>query len=205
MELKNNKKLTRKEKEFLYHKKDIMRFAVEVFGKYGYKAATMNEISDTAGYAKGSLYVYFKNKRDLFLEVVNVILNDIEKIIEESFVQSNAKQCMEKYFENLSDYFNANRSAYELLMREVYTLQKGELEKENPVLSRRIIQLNRMIAQKLSSLIKLKNFDKDELECIVTFIHSSFFFSQMKINFSPKKKEKILEMLTKVTFEGILN
>lgn len=205
MELKNNKTLTRKEKEYLYHKKDIMCFAVEVFGKYGYETATTAEISDSAGYAKGSLYVYFKNKRELFLEVVNEILNDIVEIIDESFVQSNAQQCIEKYFENLGDYFNANRSAYELLMREGYTLQKGELEKENPALSRRIIQLNRMIAKKLSSFIELKNFDKDELEYIVTLLHTSFFFSQMKINFSPKKKGKILKMLTKITFEGILN
>ncbi len=83
MELKNNKTLTRKEKEYLYHKKDIMCFAVEVFGKYGYETATTAEISDSAGYAKGSLYVYFKNKRELFLEVVNEILNDIVEIIDE--------------------------------------------------------------------------------------------------------------------------
>lgn len=31
-----------------------MRFAVEVFGKYGYETATTAEISDSAGYAKGS-------------------------------------------------------------------------------------------------------------------------------------------------------
>lgn len=204
MELKNNKSLTRKEKEFLYHKKDIMNFAAKVFGKYGYEAATTAEISDSAGYAKGSLYVYFKNKRELFLEVVNEIFNDIEKIIEESFNEINFRQSIEKYFGSLSAYFSENKSAYELLMREVYALHKGDLEKENPRLAKRIIQLNRKIAEKLSSTIKLNNLDKDELEYIVMLLHGSFFFSQMKINFTSKNKEKILKLLTKVTFDGIL-
>lgn len=91
MELKNNKTISRKEKEFLYHKLDLIHFATEVFGKYGFNAATIDSISRLAGYAKGSLYLYFKSKRELFLEVVNQILNDIEKIIDESF-DPNKKQ-----------------------------------------------------------------------------------------------------------------
>lgn len=66
MELENNKTLTRKEKEFLYHKMDIIHFATQVFGKYGYEGATTAEISNSAGYAKGSLYVYLKNKGDCY-------------------------------------------------------------------------------------------------------------------------------------------
>lgn len=140
----------------------------------------------------------------MFLEVVNEILNDIEKIIDESFVQSTAQQCIEKYFENLSDYFNANRSAYELLMREIYTLQKGDLKQENPELLNRIVQLNRLIAEKLCPFIKEENLDNDELEYIVTLMHSNYFFSQMKINSNPNQKDRILKTLTKVTFKGIL-
>lgn len=204
MDSKNNKLLTRKEKEFLYHKKDIMFCAAKVFGKYGYKAATTSEISDSAGYSKGSLYVYFKNKRELFLEVVDQILNDIEKIIEESFNQSNDQKCIEEYFKNLSDYFDENKPAYELLMREVYSLHQGDLEKENPGLSKRIVRINKKIAEKLNSFEKLKKIEKKELEYIVMLLHSSFFFSQMKINFSPNNKEKILKLLTKVSFDGIL-
>lgn len=204
MDSKNNKPLTKKEKEFLYHKKDIMFFAAKVFGKYGYEAATTAEISDSAGYSKGSLYIYFKSKRELFLEVVDQILDDIEKIIEESFNQSNDKKCIEEYFKNLSDYFDENKSAYELLMREVYSLHQGDLEKENPRLAKRIVRLNKIIAEKLNSFKKLKKIEKKELEYIAMLLHSSFFFSQMKINLFPKNKEKILKLLSKVTFDGIL-
>jgi len=204
MELENNKTLTRKEKEFLYHKMDIIHFATQVFGKYGYNAATTAEISNSAGYAKGSLYVYFKNKRELFLEVVNQILNDIEKIIDESFVLNNTRQSLERYFKILSDYFNENRSAYELLMREVYELRKGDLKKESPKLFDKIVQLKRKIADKLSYSVKISNLNKDELEYIVMLMHNNFFFSQMKINSNPNRSGRILKILTKITFEGIL-
>ncbi len=204
MESENNKTLTRKEKEFLYHRTDIIHFASKVFGEYGYNKATVDKIAKESGYSKGSIYNYFKSKRELFLEVVIKILNDIEQIIDECFVQNNTRQSLERYFKNLSAYFSENRSAYEILMREVYELRKGGLKKESPKLLEKIVHLNSKIAGKLSSSVKIRNLDKDELAYIVTLLHSSFFFLQMKINLSPNNKEKILKLLTKVTFDGIL-
>ena len=131
-------------------------------------------------------------------------MNDIEQIIDECFVQNNTRQSLERYFKNLSAYFSENRSAYEILMREVYELRKGGLKKESPKLLEKIVHLNSKIAGKLSSSVKIRNLDKDELAYIVTLLHSSFFFLQMKINLSPNNKEKILKLLTKVTFDGIL-
>lgn len=49
----------------------ILIVASRMFGKYGFRKTTVDEIARTAHKAKGSVYYYFTSKEDLFLAVVN--------------------------------------------------------------------------------------------------------------------------------------
>lgn len=64
-----NKK-TRKEKRSEARREQILKAAVEIFTHKGYEAATMPEIARSAGVAAGTIYLYFPNKRELFIAVV---------------------------------------------------------------------------------------------------------------------------------------
>ncbi|SDX70983.1 TetR/AcrR family transcriptional regulator [Paenibacillus sp. CF384] len=44
----------------------IVATALEVFFKYGYKRVSMNEIAEAAGISRAGLYLYFKNKEEMF-------------------------------------------------------------------------------------------------------------------------------------------
>ena len=48
----------------------ILEGATEVFLTQGFDAASMGEIARAAGVSKGTLYVYFKNKEELFEAIV---------------------------------------------------------------------------------------------------------------------------------------
>ena len=48
------------------HREDILRAAVEVFGREGYAAASTNEIVKQAKVSKGLLFHYFTNKEKLY-------------------------------------------------------------------------------------------------------------------------------------------
>ncbi|MDF2683474.1 MAG: ycnC, partial [Brevibacillus sp.] len=50
-------------------KQQILRIAMEVFKEKGYTAASMQEIAEACGMAKGSIYKYFPSKEDLFTGV----------------------------------------------------------------------------------------------------------------------------------------
>ncbi len=47
-------------------KKSILAAAATVFAKHGYQRTTVDQIADAAGVAKGSIYLYFRSKEDLF-------------------------------------------------------------------------------------------------------------------------------------------
>ncbi len=49
--------------------KKILESARKFFFRYGFKKTSMDEIAEDAGISKGSLYNYFKNKEDLFIQV----------------------------------------------------------------------------------------------------------------------------------------
>ena len=49
---------------------EICSAALEVFSEKGFAAAKLDEIARRAGVSKGTLYLYFKDKEDLFRAVV---------------------------------------------------------------------------------------------------------------------------------------
>lgn len=48
----------------------IMEAALEVFGEHGIRGARLEDIARRAGVSKGTIYLYFANKEELFREVV---------------------------------------------------------------------------------------------------------------------------------------
>ena len=50
--------------------REICAAALEVFAEKGFAAAKLDEIARRAGVSKGTLYLYFKDKEDLFRAVV---------------------------------------------------------------------------------------------------------------------------------------
>jgi len=71
---KMSARISKKEKKTEARRKQILDAAIEVFSQKGYAAATMPEIAESAGLAAGTLYLYFPNKRELFIESVKNLI-----------------------------------------------------------------------------------------------------------------------------------
>jgi AcrR family transcriptional regulator len=53
----------------------IAQAAKEIFAERGYQRATLEEIAQRAGISKATIYLYYRNKDDLFLHVVEELVN----------------------------------------------------------------------------------------------------------------------------------
>ncbi|HLG94189.1 MAG TPA: TetR/AcrR family transcriptional regulator [candidate division Zixibacteria bacterium] len=60
----------RKEREKLHRKEEILNAAEKVFFEKGLAMATMDEIAERAELSKGTLYLYYKSKEDLYLAII---------------------------------------------------------------------------------------------------------------------------------------
>ncbi len=62
----------------------IINGALDVFGKYEYKKATMEEIAKSAGISKGLLFHYFNSKKELFIDVYSHGIKVIQSELKEA-------------------------------------------------------------------------------------------------------------------------
>ncbi|MFW6137925.1 MAG: TetR/AcrR family transcriptional regulator [Spirochaetota bacterium] len=65
-------------------RKSILRAALKVFSSKGYNPAIIEDVAQEAGVAKGTVYLYFKDKEDLFYHTVTYVLDDLGSIIYEN-------------------------------------------------------------------------------------------------------------------------
>lgn len=73
----------RREKERQIRKKEILNAAREVFTAKGFLGATMEEIAEKADYSQATLYLYFKNKYELYTSLSYDVLNRFSERFEE--------------------------------------------------------------------------------------------------------------------------
>ena len=97
----------------------IMRVAAGEFARLGFDQANINVIAEQAGIGKGTIYLYFENKRDLFLEMLRSIAQAQLTVIRVALApEGTLPQRLERLFrafarlaEEESDNFNVYMSA----------------------------------------------------------------------------------------------
>lgn len=75
----------------------ILQAAIEVFGEHGIAGAKLEEIATRAGLSKGTIYLYFQNKEELFREVVRQILVPRMREVERALDAGTATEQIESY------------------------------------------------------------------------------------------------------------
>jgi TetR/AcrR family transcriptional regulator, repressor for uid operon len=77
-------KVTYQYKENIKNK--IIESAISTFSKYGYDKSRMDDIAKTAKLSKGTIYLYFKNKEELFNAIsernTNELKNQLSKLFQ---------------------------------------------------------------------------------------------------------------------------
>ncbi len=125
---------------------EILEAARKVFGKKGFDQTTVDDIAATAGVAKGTLYLYFRSKREIYLEALKegvVALQEetdrrmaschsaAEKI--RAFIGTRVKYCEENrdffriYYSEFANFYVPLAPSAKG-MRELYLRQAKKLE-----------------------------------------------------------------------------
>ena len=97
----------------------IMREAASEFARLGFDQANINVIAEQAGIGKGTIYLYFENKRDLFLSMLRSIAQEQLAVIRVALAaEGTFRQRLERLYrafahlaEEQSDNFNVYMSA----------------------------------------------------------------------------------------------
>lgn len=101
-------------------KQKIMEAAVKLFSEKGYHATSIQQIADTLGIAKGSLYFYFNSKEDLLVYIckhyMNVFVKEFESVMTDSSKQPSERLALQIILKR--EQFSNNREFITMFMNE---------------------------------------------------------------------------------------
>src|ERR1700730_17498569 len=96
---------TRKELLSEWRHGEILQPARRIFARLGYSAANVEDIAKEAGMAKGTIYLYFKSKEEIFGAV---LAHDVESLTDRTIESMSA---VENFGDRLMVFLNL-RLAY---------------------------------------------------------------------------------------------
>ncbi len=108
--------LERKEREKEHRKEEIVDAAEKIFFEKGLQAATMDEIAEKAELSKGTLYLYYKSKEDLYLAVLMRGFEVLYRMFEaESKAESDVVRTLIRYQQTYFEFFQKHRKYFRML------------------------------------------------------------------------------------------
>lgn len=82
-------------------KEKIVNAALMTFSKYGYDRTRMDDVAEAAKVSKGRLYLYFKNKEELFYAISERNIAELKQQLSTLFTEKeNLKSSSENFYEN---------------------------------------------------------------------------------------------------------
>ncbi len=70
----------------LKRREHILQVAAEVFSSKGYRRASIADIVEQAGIARGTFYLYFESKREVFLELIEGYFTDFAELLYQNHI-----------------------------------------------------------------------------------------------------------------------
>ena len=110
------------------NREKILRCALELFYHKGYDAVGIQEICQSAGITKPTLYHYFGSKYGL-LEVLleHELSGFLSRLSENARFQNGIEESLTAFAGTLIDFANQNHQAYMLLMAFSYSAKENEV------------------------------------------------------------------------------
>ncbi|MCM8803855.1 MAG: TetR/AcrR family transcriptional regulator [Candidatus Omnitrophica bacterium] len=107
----------------------ILKVAEKIISEKGYTETTIDEITKKVGIGKGTFYLYFRDKEDLFFSIIK---EGLEKLMEEIKKET---EMIEDFFERLKkgieiylSYHEKNYSLFKILLQEKPFIKRKSFE-----------------------------------------------------------------------------
>ena len=154
-------------------KREILDKALDIFIEEGYEDATFQKISDRCGITRTTLYIYFKNKREIFVYSIKQLSEDVEASLLEIANNKNlsTKERLSSVLHTVLDKCSENRKLFTVALS--YLMQLKKTGKDPAIrVRRRILRLRHL----LSSII-IEGKESGEFRSVNVKEVNDLFFS----------------------------
>lgn len=141
----------------------IMRAAEEVVGEYGYRDASIARITEKAGVAEGTFYLYFKSRQELFDQLLPHLGEELIEYLKKRVSGSDgALEVEERGFRGFFEFLQFNPSFFRILNEAEIEAPKAHAVHFNKLRANYLVSLKRSWSRG-----ELPGFEERELEVLV--------------------------------------
>jgi TetR/AcrR family fatty acid metabolism transcriptional regulator len=126
----------------------VITTAVKMFAKKGFFRTTVDDIAHAANVAKGTLYLYFKDKESLYLATMEKHFDRAVTVLTEiETAERSAEDKMRDIASQFMDYMTGLKDAYPVFTFENLHTTGRIMKKIRPLVMPRIIQMTQIISR----------------------------------------------------------
>jgi AcrR family transcriptional regulator len=117
-------RMSRKEREFQARRQEILAAATRLFANQGYHGTSMSEIAREAEFSTGSLYNFFRNKEELYFELLQEKISLLETRVYSALEgPAGVLDKLGTFVDVLLHFFEAERDFF-----RIFAEQRGQFE-----------------------------------------------------------------------------
>ncbi len=186
-------------------KKAILKKALDVFVDEGYEDATFQKIANKCGITRTTLYIYFKNKREIFLWSIKQLTEGLESAIQGVIVDTQ-KNYSEKLTGLMECIFNEcleNRELFGVVLAYLIQVKKSGKD-PNAKVRRRIVRLRHLLSTILIAGKKAGEFKNINVKAANELFYSLIESAVFKLAILDQKEISEMNYSIQLAVSGIV-
>jgi AcrR family transcriptional regulator len=182
-------------------RREILDCAVKVLNKKVYYKCPVGEIAKFAGVAKGTIYLYFTNKEELYISVVFSLIDKFIAVIDEvRKLDISASKQLSMLLKKMSEFLKENKHLF-LSIREESQHPKGKVHAE---MQERFQKITESISRIIEKGIKDKEFKNYPPRIVGSIILSlTSLFAYKTFNDKTDGESADSELVMKILMSGL--
>lgn len=186
-------------------KQEILEKALDVFINEGYEDATFQKIADRCGITRTTLYIYFNNKREIFLWSIKQLLSAMEVEFKEiqNDVSLSAQQMLRKICSRLLEHCNENKKLFNVLLDYFMQLKKTGVD-PNERIRRRVVKLRHLLTSIMIRGIQDKEFKENNVHDMNELLYGIFEASIFRLTVLNQNDISDVKKVLDLAIDGFL-
>ncbi|MBE6350708.1 MAG: TetR/AcrR family transcriptional regulator, partial [Spirochaetaceae bacterium] len=165
---------------------------------------TFQKIADRCGITRTTLYIYFKNKREIFLWSIKQLTGKLETSLQEIMANADltCSECLRQIFLRILDECVSNHKLFNVILDYLLQLQKSGKDPGERV-RRRVVRLRHLLSQVIITGIDKGEFKNVSVKAVNEMFYSLFEASIFRLAILNKDKLEELIPVIDLIIKGI--
>jgi AcrR family transcriptional regulator len=202
-------KLSRKEREKVLRKMEIMKAAATLFSAKGFNHTTLEEIANKAEFGTGTIYNYFQSKEEIFKSIIESTFELNYELLEKCIKTTKTlTDFLSEYTRQVFEFYARNKEELLVMVSFFASVGEGPANIKRDVIEKKDRRMDELLFQKIKDGIKNKEIRKINPDNFYLFYHGLLFPYIANLAFMNKLVESEIRQhvnfIMDIIFNGIL-